>query len=83
MAERGVFNMQLDKLITMVSRLPPARQQEVIDFVAFLEQRYGNEGNQSNWNENDFKAMSVEQAMRGIEDEPELYSDGDVKERWQ
>lgn len=69
----------------MVSRLPPARQQEVVDFVAFLEQRYGSESkdNQSSWSENDFKAMSVEQAMRSIEDEPELYSDADVKERWQ
>lgn len=69
----------------MVSRLPPARQQEVVDFVVFLEQRYGVESkdNQSSWNEHDFKAMSVEQAMRGIEDEPELYSDADVKERWQ
>jgi len=32
--------MQLEELISMVSRLPPARQQEVIDFAAFLEQRY-------------------------------------------
>ncbi|HCW89823.1 MAG TPA: DUF2281 domain-containing protein [Marinobacter sp.] len=75
--------MQLDELISMVSRLPPARQQEVIDFAAFLEQRYGDNSktNQAEWTGKDFKTMSVEQAMRGIEDEPELYSDSDIRER--
>ena len=64
--------MQLDELISMVSRLPPARQQEVIDFAAFLEQRYGDNSKtkQAEWTEKDFKTMSVEQAIRGIEDEP-------------
>ena len=68
----------------MVSRLPPARQQEVIDFAAFLEQRYGDNSKtkQAEWTEKDFKTMSVEQAIRGIEDEPKLYSDSDIRERW-
>lgn len=76
--------MQLDELISMVSRLPPARQQEVIDFVAFLEQRYGQERKkqQAEWTEEDFKTMSVEQSMRDIEEEPELYSESDIQERW-
>ncbi|WP_341582267.1 DUF2281 domain-containing protein [Marinobacter metalliresistant] len=76
--------MQLDELISMVSRLPPARQQEVIDFAAFLEQRYGDNSKtkQAEWTEKDFKTMSVEQAIRGIEDEPKLYSDSDIRERW-
>ena len=76
--------MQLDELISMVSRLPPARQQEVIDFAAFLEQRYGDNSKtkQAEWTEKDFKTMSVEQAIRGIEDEPKLYSDSDIPERW-
>ncbi|ERS06996.1 MULTISPECIES: DUF2281 domain-containing protein [Marinobacter] len=77
--------MQLDELISMVSRLPPARQQEVIDFAAFLEQRYAAKNKQqpTDWSEEDFKSMSAEQAIRGIEDEPELYSDEDIQERWQ
>ncbi|WP_339801853.1 DUF2281 domain-containing protein [uncultured Marinobacter sp.] len=77
--------MQLDDLITKVSRLPPSRQQEVIDFVNFLEQRYGTEKKteHSDWPENHFELMSIEQAMRGLEDEPEIYSDEDLKERWQ
>ncbi len=77
--------MQLDELIGMVSRLPPARQQEVIDFAAFLEQRYGStkQTSQVNWTEQEFSAMSIEQAMRGVADEPELYSEDDIQERWQ
>ncbi|WP_372973080.1 DUF2281 domain-containing protein [Marinobacter sp.] len=77
--------MQLDELVSKVSRLPPSRQQEVLDFVAFLEQRYGHVTNdeQPDWSDKQFKDMSVQQAMRGIEDEPELYSDDDLKERWQ
>ncbi|WP_100639379.1 DUF2281 domain-containing protein [Marinobacter salexigens] len=77
--------MQLDELIKRVSRLPPSKQQEVHDFVAFLEARYAkkNQDSQTSWTEHDFNAMSIEQAMRDIEDEPELYSLEDVRERWQ
>lgn len=77
--------MQLDDLITKVSRLPLSRQQEVIDFVTFLEQRYGTEKKpeHSDWPENHFELMSIDQAMRNLEDEPEIYSDEDLKERWQ
>jgi len=76
--------MQLEELMNVVSRLPPARQQEVIDFAAFLEQRYGNKKRtpHSDWSEGDFKVMSVEQSMRGLEEEPELYSEDDIQERW-
>ncbi|MCK7545313.1 DUF2281 domain-containing protein [Marinobacter bryozoorum] len=76
--------MQLDELVSKVSRLPPSCQQEVLDFVAFLEQRYGHPANdeQLDWSDKQFKDMSVQQAMRGIEDEPDLYTAGDLKERW-
>lgn len=77
--------MQLDDLVSKVSRLPPSRQQEVLDFVAFLEQRYGHSAReeQTYWSETHFNDMSVQQAMRDIEDEPDLYSDDDLKEKWQ
>lgn len=74
--------MQMDELISKVSRLPDTCQQEVLDFVAFLEQRYGNlSETHADWSERQFTAMSVDQAMRGMEDEPELYSEDDLKER--
>ena len=79
--------MQLQKLLARVSRLPPLRQQEVLDFIAFLEQRYGQSAVQAAdddaWSEEQYKAMSVDQAMRGLTDEPDLYSESDLKERWQ
>jgi len=81
----GVESMQLEELIAKVSRLPAFRQQEVIDFVSFLEARYGDaeHGEPADWSEQQFRTMSVEQAMRGLEDEPDLYSEDDLKERWQ
>jgi hypothetical protein len=36
----------------------------------------------SDWLVSDFNAMSVEQAMRGLESEPDLYSVSDLKEIW-
>ncbi|MBB3332666.1 hypothetical protein BDK63_003566 [Halomonas campaniensis] len=79
--------MHLEELITKVSRLPESRQQEVMDFVAFLEQRYGQaepaEAEQLDWSKRQFRTLSVEQAMRDAEEEPDLYSEDDLRERWQ
>ncbi|WP_444984256.1 DUF2281 domain-containing protein [Halomonas mongoliensis] len=79
--------MQLEELIAKVSRLPEFRQQEVMDFVTFLEQRYGQaqppEEQQLDWSEQQFRAMSIEQAMRDTEAEPDLYSEDDLREKWQ
>ncbi|MCG5536836.1 DUF2281 domain-containing protein [Ectothiorhodospira mobilis] len=76
--------MQLDELILKISRLPAFRQQEVFDFVTFLENRYGDveRGEHADWSEKQFQDLSIEQAMRGLEDEPDLYSEKDLKERW-
>ncbi|RDB41846.1 DUF2281 domain-containing protein [Halomonas sp. DQ26W] len=77
--------MQLEELIQRVSRLPPDRQEEVMDFIAFLEHRYGqcrNQG-QEDWTNHEFQTMSLDQAMRGQEGEPDLYTEADLKERWQ
>jgi hypothetical protein len=79
--------MQLEELIAKVSRLPEHRQQEVMDFVTFLEERYGqadsSKAEQHDWSEQQFRAMSVEQAMRDAEAEPDLYSEDDLREKWQ
>ena len=79
--------MQIEELIAKVSRLPEFRQQEVLDFVTFLEQRYGRaepaETEQLDWSEQQFRAMSIEQAMRDDEYEPDLYSEEDLMEKWQ
>lgn len=76
--------MQLRELMTKVNRLPPECQQEVVDFVAFLEMRYGKGASpkHTDWSEQQFQTMSIDQAMKGLEHEPDLYSDEDLKERW-
>lgn len=78
--------MQVNQLIDKISRLPDAKKQEVIDFVSFLEERYSltqsSELTFSNWSENQFNAMSIEQAMKDQADEPDIYTDADLKERW-
>ncbi|WP_371829250.1 DUF2281 domain-containing protein [Modicisalibacter ilicicola] len=69
-------------MLARVSRLPPFRQQEVLDFITFLEQRYGQSAVQAtdheDWPEEQYKAMSVDQTMRGLTDEPDLYSESDL-----
>jgi len=77
--------MQLNDLATKVARLPDSKQQEVLDFVAFLEARYLKDQEvdlANHWTDDQFKLMSVDQAMRGLEEEPDLYSDADLKDRW-
>lgn len=82
--------MNLDSLLKQVKNLPLHRQQEVIDFVEFIysrESRQASErkdsSNEADWSEETFKLMSLGQALRGMEDEEELYTEADLKERWQ
>ncbi|MEH6561518.1 MAG: DUF2281 domain-containing protein [Marinobacter sp.] len=74
--------MQLDELLAKIRQLPSMRQQEVMDFVLFLDQQ-DKASSHSEWSDQAFQAMSVDQAMRGLEDEPEIYSEDDLKEHWQ
>ena len=69
--------MRLEELISRISRLPAFRQQEVIDFVAFLEQhcRQSPESDHADWSDEAYQAMSIDQAMREFDDEPDLYSE--------
>jgi cytochrome c len=77
--------MQLDELLIKVRQLPALRQREVMDFVLFLEQqcRASKPNLHSDWSDQAFNEMSVDQAMRGLENEPEIYAESDLKERWQ
>jgi Protein of unknown function (DUF2281) len=67
-----------ERIVAEVDSLSDAEQAEVLDFVEFLAQKKrsavgGAELRQ--WNE-----ASIESALDGMEDEPELYSLADVKE---
>lgn len=76
--------MRMEELISRLRRLPEFRQQEVMDFVRFLEQRYGRPeaAGHADWSDENYQAMSIDQAMRGFDDEPDLYSEADLQERW-
>lgn len=77
--------MQVDALTSKIHRLPERQRREVADFVDFLASRIAGGGQdrlQADWHDEDFVNMSVTQAMRGMGEEPDIYTDKDLKERW-
>ncbi|MGC9387029.1 MAG: DUF2281 domain-containing protein [Hydrogenovibrio sp.] len=73
-------------LLEKINRLPRDKREEVIDFISFLESRYARSDAElkgvAPWTGESYLSMSLDQAMRGLEDEPEMYHDDDLKERW-
>jgi hypothetical protein len=70
-----------EKIIQKVAKLPISIQLEVLDFVEFLAQKAERQTaheETAQWSE-----FSLNQAMRGLEDEdsPE-YTEADLKEKW-
>ncbi len=64
------------KIIQKMQSLPEDKQAEVLDFVDFLERKLAAEENRA-WSE-----FSLTSAMRGMEDEEELYSLDELKMRF-
>jgi len=63
-----------EKIVQELRRLPPEEQSEVLDFVEFLNHRKARKEEQQ------FKDFSLHAAMRGMEEEPELYTESDIRE---
>jgi len=63
----------MDKIVQLIQDLPEALQAEVLDFVEYLEAKIGK-------NEADGTDFFLSSAMRGMEDEPPLYSTQDLIE---
>jgi len=63
-----------EKITHEVESLPEDSQREVLDFVEFLKSRHGDR------EPLDWSRFSLSQAMRGLEDEPELYSEADIRD---
>ncbi len=72
----------VELITTKVQQLPEAFQREVLDFVEFLRTRAEEEDARTE--ELEWSRFSMEQAIRGMEDDefPE-YTEDDLKERWQ
>ncbi|MBF0309736.1 MAG: DUF2281 domain-containing protein [Magnetococcales bacterium] len=78
--------MIISELIKKVESLPEVKQAEVFDFVEFLLERLEPEERQlspgEDWNDVDFSELSMVQALRGMEDDPVVYTLDDLRERW-
>jgi hypothetical protein len=63
-----------DKIVQNLQDLPESAQAEVLDFVEFLKSKHGS-AEDAEWS-----ALSIMQALRGMDSEPNLYSEQDLKE---
>lgn len=81
---RGL-TMDYTHLIEKLQNLPEDKQVEVFDFVEFLTDRFIRPAAFQffDWREKEFANLSMTQAMRGMEDEPQLYTEADLTEHWQ
>ncbi len=69
------------EIVERVQRLPESLQLEVLDFVEFLLAKTSGESAEEE--NRRWMGFSLQSAFRGMEDEPELYADKDLKERFQ
>jgi hypothetical protein len=63
-------------ILERLRALPPSAQREVLDFTEFLAARLGQDRERDDWSE-----QSLAGALVDMDDEPELYSEADLKER--
>jgi hypothetical protein len=77
--------MDYAELIEKLKALPDDKQAEVFDFVAYLAVRFTRQTTTGidAWSNKDFAVMSMQQALRGMEDDPVTNTDTDLQERWQ
>ena len=71
------------ELIEKLEGLPQDKQREVFDFVEFLSSRRDVTEGRDGWTDGDFSEFALGQALRGMEDKMVVYSEDDLKERWQ
>lgn len=60
-----------DRIIEQVQKLPEDKKAEVLDFVEYLRSKI---------DDKEWSSLSLESAMRGMEDETSVYSLSDIKE---
>ena len=64
-----------EQIIHEIAGLRPEKQSEVLEFVEFLKEKEKKE------EAKEFQSASLSSAMRGMEDEDELYSESDLIEK--
>lgn len=76
--------MCYSNLIEKIKTLPDEKRAEVFDFVDYLTTRFALHSNSdmTEWTDQEFAELSMQQAMRGMEDDPVIYTDADLREHW-
>lgn len=69
-----------ERICSQIENLPETYQAEVLDFVEFLENKARTLGEGDGDERALWSQFSLSQAMRGMEDEKELYSIEDIVE---
>ena len=64
-----------EKIQEYIQKLPPSFQEELFDYLEFLLAKAERE-------DKEWSRLSLASAMRGMEDEPELYSLADLKVKY-
>ncbi len=64
-----------DRIQEYIQKLPPSFQEEVLDYLEFLLAKAARE-------DKEWSRLSLASAMRGMEDEPELYTIADLKVKY-
>ncbi|MGD2063344.1 MAG: hypothetical protein PVF51_07165 [Nitrospirota bacterium] len=68
-----------ERILNQLRKLPDASKVEVLDFVDFFVIKARSMDEERTWSD-----LSIEAALRGMEDEPlQGYTDEDLLERWQ
>ncbi|MBK1724529.1 DUF2281 domain-containing protein [Thiocystis violacea] len=77
--------MSYAELIDKLKTLPDEKRTEVFDFVDYLAARFASHGAPAvdQWTDREFSGMAMQQALRGMDDDPVIYGDADLRERWQ
>jgi len=75
------------ELIEKLQALPEDKRAEVFDFVEFLASRFVSSGvsekrEAAEWDDAGFRAFSLGQALRDMDDDPVVYSRDDLRESW-
>lgn len=69
------------KIQDYIEKLPPSFQEEVLDFLEYLLIKAERES--ARREEKEWSRLSLESAMRGMEDEPDLYTISDLKVKYE
>jgi hypothetical protein len=71
------------ELIEKLETLPDEKRTDVFDFVDYLAARFASREAAAvdQWADREFADMAMQQALRGMDDDPVIYGDADLRER--